>query len=400
MSGQPEPTTADLADASEDAAGAEAPQTVTGDPQGCDLPWCGAGALPSSSTGRLMMPVDWLTAHPHNIRAALDLDPEFCASIAENGVLVPLRITIEPGTDGEAGRYRVIDGHRRLAAAVKTGLTEVPYDLAADRQGDEAGQFLDMFTAHRHRKGYTKLEEADALFAASEAGANRTRIRKATGLKAADVKTALAAAALGGEARTSAAEVSRERGDDLTLDELAILAEFQDDPDALDRLLNAAAYCDSLEHQAERLRQERAEQAEHQRLVAELEASGLTITDDQPPSAMLLTLLKHDGEQLTPETHATCPGRGAYFRAWDRQNPVHYCADPRQYEHQLPGDAEAPASGLAPSGGSSLGWGSSSPDGAGTPGPGPAAPPAEDQEVAARRRLVIAGNREIGRAHV
>jgi len=391
MSASSEPTT----DAQQSPA-AQIEETVTGDGRDCDLPWCGAGPLPASSTGRLMMPVDWLTAHPHNIRTDLDLDPEFCASIAEAGVLVPLRITIEPGADGDADRYRVIDGHRRLAAAVKAGLAEVPYDLAADRQGDEAGQYLDMFTAHRHRKGYTRLEEADALFAASEAGANRTRIRKATGLKAPDVKAALAAAALGGEVRASVAEVSQERGDDLTLEDLAILAEFQDDAEALGKLLDLAAYHDSLEHQAERLRQERREQAEHERLVAELEAGGLPITDEQPPGATLLNLLRQDGERLTPETHASCPGRGAYFRYWDKETPVHYCTDPRQYGHQLPGDStpgdsEAPVFGTP--GISSPGSRMASLGGAGTPGTGPAVPPTEDPQAAMQRRLVLAGNR-------
>ena len=61
----------------------------------------------------------------------------------------------------------MIEGHRRLAAAEKLGLTEVPYDLAADRERDEAGQFLDMYATNHHRKGLTALEEADALFAAS-----------------------------------------------------------------------------------------------------------------------------------------------------------------------------------------------------------------------------------------
>ena len=81
---------------------------------GCDRPWCGAGPLPANLTSRLTMPVEWLTAHPGNVRGDLDLGDEFVASIAANGVLVPLRVT----TDDGAG-YRVIDGHRRLAAAVQ-----------------------------------------------------------------------------------------------------------------------------------------------------------------------------------------------------------------------------------------------------------------------------------------
>jgi ParB family transcriptional regulator, chromosome partitioning protein len=87
-----------------------------------------------------------LAAHPGNVRRDLRLTPDFLASVAASGILVPLRVT--PAGDG---RYRVIDGHRRLAAALRVGLAEVPIDIAAERASDEAGQFLDMFTTHRQR---------------------------------------------------------------------------------------------------------------------------------------------------------------------------------------------------------------------------------------------------------
>ena len=343
---------------------------------GCELPWCGAGPLPANLTSRLTMPVEWLTAHPGNVRADLDLSDEFVASVAENGVLVPLRITIEGDGDGDAAGYRVIDGHRRLAAAVTAGLDQVPYDLAAERQGDEAGQYLDMFTAHRHRTPLRPEEEADALFAAREAGATKTRIRKATGLKPQQVNAALGAAALSGDTRAAVADA----GYDMTLEDLAILAEFQDDPEALAGLLDAASYSDSLEHQAQRLRVEREERAAHERLRGELEAGGLTITDTLPSGAQLLTSLRHDGEPLTAESHAACPGRGAYFRHWDLASPVHYCADPEKHGHSPM--QETPAPGLG------------TPDGPATGGPG--GPPAgSDGSHADRiaRRLVIEGNR-------
>jgi ParB family chromosome partitioning protein len=87
-------------------------------------------------------------------------------------VLVPLRIN--PMGDG----YRVIESGRRLAAAMKAGVKEVPFDLVADRAGDKAGQYLDMITTNQHRNPLTVLEEADALFAAKQAGATRTRLRR------------------------------------------------------------------------------------------------------------------------------------------------------------------------------------------------------------------------------
>ena len=67
-------------------------------------------------------------------------------------------------------------------------------------------------------------------------------------------------------------------GEQLTLDQYAMLAEFQDDPDAVDRLLAVAGWGGSLEHEAERIRQQRAEQADHERLRAELDAAGFAVT--------------------------------------------------------------------------------------------------------------------------
>ena len=100
----------------------------------------------------------------------------------------------------------------------------MPCDIDPGRAADEAGQYLDMLLANSdaYRSNYTVMEEAAALFAAHEAGASRTRLRKATGRTAAQVKTAIAAGSLPADTKASAAEASPE----LTLDDLALLAEF------------------------------------------------------------------------------------------------------------------------------------------------------------------------------
>ena len=313
------------------------------------------------------IPVSLLTSHPGNVRRDLDLNPGFLASIEANGVLVPLRIT--PGADGA---FRVIDGHRRLAAAIQAGLAEVPADLAGDRAGDEPGQFLDMWTAHRHRNPLTPIEEADALFAAREAGATKARIRKSTGLKPPEINAALTAARLSDDTRATVEAMPHE----LTLEDLAVIAEFDGDQAAIAKLLDTARWGGTLEHQAERLRQQRAEQAEHEHLCRELEDAGVNVTPVLPPGGRLLTVLRHDGEDITAESHTGCPGRGAFFRSYDPTTPVHYCADPAAYGHTfLHGDPET----------------SSNAAGAvGTPGPagGPDPGPPDDA-----RRLVIQGNK-------
>jgi ParB family chromosome partitioning protein len=274
--------------------------------------------------GRAMIAVELLTAHPGNVRHDVSLDPEFLASITELGILTSLRIT----PDGSGG-YRVIEGHRRLAAAEKLGIAEVPCDLATEREGDEAGQFLDMYAANHHRKGLTALEEADALFAASATGATRTRIRKATGLDREQVGAALGAAKMSGVAR----ETAQAFGYAITLDQLALLAEFDGDEQAVSRLTTAICDGRSGEHAAEGIRQERAELAEHERLAAQLRGDGYAITTQAPPGTSMLHALAHDGQELTPETHAACPGRGVYFHAWNPLTPHHYCTDPEGNGH-------------------------------------------------------------------
>lgn len=58
-----------------------------------------------------------------------------------------------------------------------------------------------MVNTNQRHLHLTPIEEADALFAASQAGASKTRIRKATGLGKDHVGAALAAGRLSGETR-------------------------------------------------------------------------------------------------------------------------------------------------------------------------------------------------------
>ena len=313
--------------------------------------------------GRAMMPVSLLAAHPGNVRRDLDLNEEFTESIAANGVLTALRIT----PDGDS--FRVIDGGRRLAAALKTGISDVPYDLVAERAGDESGQYLDMITANRHHNPLTVLEEADALFAAHKTGAGKVRLRKAAGMTPAAVNHALTAARLNEETRAKVDQLEEQ----LTLDQYAILAEFEDDPTAVDRLASAARWGMTLEHEAERLRQERVEHAQHQRQRGELDNAGYVIAGTLPAVGQLLSSLCQDEEVLTIDTHAACPGRGVFFRPYDLATPVHYCADPARYGHtsRYTATASAPA---------------------GTAAPDPnEAPPADPPDPS--RRIVIEGNK-------
>jgi hypothetical protein len=60
-----------------------------------------------------------------------------------------------------------------------------------------------------------------------------------------------------------ARETAAGLGHNITLDQLALLAEFEDDSSAVSRLMNDFCGGRSGQHTAERIRQERTEQAEH-----------------------------------------------------------------------------------------------------------------------------------------
>lgn len=311
--------------------------------------------------GRPMIPVDLLVPHPRNARRDLQLTDEFLAMVAAQGVQEPLRIT--PLGDGT---YLIIEGHRRLEAAKKAGHIKVPYYIAEDRAQDKAGQMLDMVLLNQSGLPLTPLEEAGALFAAAGAGASKTRIRKETGYSKDHVETALKAGRLSENTRRKA-----ETCYDLDLRQLALLHEFDDDPDSVDRLLQDMSMGNSGEHTAARIRRQRAEQAEKEQLIAGLRENGYQVSDDLPAGATGIRALMQDDGELSEQAHASCPGRGVHF-PYGPASAVHYCTDPDGNGHAS--RYPAPASGT---------------DGSDDP----SASPAQAPDRGPGQRAVIEGNR-------
>lgn len=92
--------------------------------------------------------------HPFNVRQ----DMELCAlmkSIEDEGVIVPL--LVRPNPDGEG--YEVIAGHRRKAAALWAGLTEVPVVI---RELDDNQAIVAMVDSNLQRENLKPSEKAFA----------------------------------------------------------------------------------------------------------------------------------------------------------------------------------------------------------------------------------------------
>ncbi|MGW0786155.1 hypothetical protein [Streptomyces sp. NPDC002913] len=279
-----------------------------------------AGLTDVPVTYRPLIAVEALAQHPANIRRDLKITKAFRASIQADGISVSIKVT----RDG-AG-LRIIDGHRRYAAAVAEGMTHVPYQYD---ERDEAGQMLDMVTTAVHRESITPAEEAAALFAADQLGADTKRLAAASGRTQKEAKAMVRA---GGSAMvaTVAATASRE----LDLEDMISLAELEArSTDAAERVRQAVADRATIDVRwtirVETSRLNREEEAAGHR--AELEKAGASIR----PHGELADTAAPVFNLRGVADHGTCPGD-----VWVHEDPtdsryVRYCASPALYGHTV-----------------------------------------------------------------
>ncbi len=269
--------------------------------------------------------------HPDNIRDASRGIKELTASVAEVGVLVPLivvPVALVPGYDWpDTVTHVAVDGNRRQAAAAAAGLF-LPCIVRADLATAKATART-MAVTGLVRDGLTAAEEAHAVATLFDAKMSGAAIGRAIGRSTAQVKTARRAAQVTADIAAQAADYP------LTLDQLAVLADHQDNPASVAALLDAAPR-GRMDHVVAQLRaqqvQDTAVAAAVGPVCAELASSGVTVLEDEPNtyapggarSVEDLTIDDGNGDQvqLTAESHAACPGHAAYVDA------EYYPADP------------------------------------------------------------------------
>ena len=93
--------------------------------------------------------------HPYQVRDDAEMDT-LVDSIREHGILTPLIVRPLEGTETE---YEVISGHRRLHAAQKAGISEVPAFVHAVSREEAAIQLVD---SNLHREHILPSEKAFA----------------------------------------------------------------------------------------------------------------------------------------------------------------------------------------------------------------------------------------------
>jgi ParB family chromosome partitioning protein len=129
--------------------------------------------------------------HGANPRRSVGNVADLTASISEHGLLEPLVLAPLNGT-----QYRLIAGHRRLAAAKRAGLATVPAMLREDLD-TPAKQLAAMLVENTQRADLTAVEEAHAYAQlVAFPGMTQAKAAKATGRSTKTVRSRLALAKL------------------------------------------------------------------------------------------------------------------------------------------------------------------------------------------------------------
>lgn len=159
--------------------------------------------------------------HPDNPRKNIGDVTDLAASIKTNGLLTPLSVV----PNGE--RYRVIAGHRRLAACKQAGIRAVPCFVL---QLNPLQQLEAMVTENCQREQLTVLEEADAIQGMLDLGATTANVAHRLGRSGDYVRDRVKAASIKTEVRASRDDFGQ----------LVAIARYDGQPDRQKELEQAA----------------------------------------------------------------------------------------------------------------------------------------------------------------
>lgn len=164
--------------------------------------------------------------HPDNPRKNIGDVTDLAASIKANGLLTPLSVV----PNGE--RYRVIAGHRRLAACKQAGIGVAPCFVL---HLNPLQQLEAMVTENCQREQLTTLEEADAIQGMLDLGATTANVAHQLGRSADYVRDRAKVASIKTEVRASRDDFSQ-----LTIGQLVAIARYDGQPDLQKKLAQAA----------------------------------------------------------------------------------------------------------------------------------------------------------------
>jgi len=244
----------------------------------------------------------------YNVRADTAADRTLVASVREHGVVQPIVAVRLPD-----GRLRVRMGHRRTLAAIAAGRGSVPVVVSAtEDDADTAERIVQQWVENEHRADLTTGDRIGAVAQLAAFGVSAAAIARRTKASRAGVDAALTAS-------RSAVAVQVADAHQLTLEEAAVVAEFEDDDSAVAELLRWAG-TGQFAHAAQRLRDRRTEDEARAGAEDAARRSGLRVLTGgaMPEGAKRVAhLLNGDGRELDDEAHTSCPGHAVLVvRGW------------------------------------------------------------------------------------
>lgn len=272
-----------------------------------------------------------------NVRLDAKADKSLISSIKQHGVLSAIT-----GQADEEGNVHVRMGQRRTLAAIDAGREEVPVMvLPAETSANEAARIIEQLAENDHRAEITDRDRTTAIEALTGLGLSAGQIQRRTNRPKAEVAAALTV----NESTTAREAVDAAT---LTLEQGATVAEFEDDLEAVERLMQAATDGRGFEHTAQRIRDDRERQSIKAEQEAALTEQGITLVslyreESEHPKAQRLHDLVNadDRSDVRAEDHDTCKGHAAAVRVVNTFNDeqkyraqiVYFCTDPTEYGH-------------------------------------------------------------------
>lgn len=243
-----------------------------------------------------------------NVRRDLRAGKGFLETVRAHGVVKDIDVYVT------LTGLVVLDGHRRLDAALALHLESVPVRVV--RVDDEAERIASQLMVNDEAEHCNSAERADAIQQLVLLGVPAQDLRR-RGIRGEEVAAARAVASAPQAVRQAAIE--RPQIDLVGLGHLAELATdaVEDSPVVAKAVADAIERPEQVEHIVARARAE----AEEERILAdkraELEAQGIRAFEDAREWSLydkgqrLDSLVDDHGEVLTEATHSSCPGHAA-----------------------------------------------------------------------------------------
>ena len=228
------------------------------------------------------------------VRTDAEADRALIDSIRERGVLQPIVVT-----EDEPDTFTVLAGHRRTLAAIEAGLALVPITVVAGR--DEKNRIADQLAENDHRVALSLADRVDAFEQMALIGLSVDQIATMTATPASEIEQLHTVARF---------EPARHLASEQTLDlvQLAALAEFEDDRELLESLIEVGADNPArFQHSLDAARISQQEKRVLSARIAELEAEGFSVIRSEDRDYQKDKTLNSLG--IASEDHVACPGK-------------------------------------------------------------------------------------------